>query len=81
MDGNQLARELRENPALVQSVMRSRDGQALMRMLDQQGEGFQKAVQSAAHGDSAEMARRLRTMAQSPEGAALMERISRMFRK
>ena len=83
MDGNlnQLARELRENPALVESIMRSRDGQDLLRLLNRQGDGFQRAAESAARGDSAEMARRIRQIAQSPDGAAIVERIQRAFRK
>ena len=77
MDGNlnQLAQELRSHPALVQSAMRSKDGQTLLRMLDSQGDGFQRAVQSAAQGDSAEMVRRLERLTRSPEGAAILERL------
>lgn len=78
---NQAAKTLRENPALVESVMRSPDGQSLLRMLERQGNGFQDAVKSAARGDGGEMARRLRQIAQSPEGAALLERMERTFRK
>ena len=72
-----LARKLRENPALLQSLMRSRDAQTLFRMLGGQDGGFRRAVQSAAQGDTEEIARRLRQVAQTPEGAAVMERLRR----
>ena len=44
-----LAEQLRNNPALLQSLMQSRDGQALLQMLTQgdRGAGLQRALQSA----------------------------------
>ncbi len=78
MDMEQTARALRRNPALLQSVMASRDGQALMGMLE--GGGFSQAVQNAARGDTAEMAERIRRISQTPGGAALLERISQAVR-
>ena len=52
-----MAQQLGRNPAALRALMQSRDGQALMRMLTQQDQGasLQRAVQSAARGDTAEM--------------------------
>ena len=53
----QMAEQLRKNPAMLKSLMQSRDGQTLMRMLTQDdgGAGLRKAVQSAAKGDAGAM--------------------------
>lgn len=77
MNGNSrdLARVLRENPALMKRIMASPDGQALLRMLRSGDGGFQSAVRSAAKGDTEEIARRLRAVAESPDGAAVIARI------
>ena len=52
MDENmtQMMEQLRRNPAMLQQLMQSRDGQTLMRMLTQgdRGASLQKAAQSAA---------------------------------
>ena len=54
----QLVDQLKRNPAMLRSIMQSRDGQALMQMLTQgdQGAALQRAVQSAARGKPQEMA-------------------------
>ena len=74
---SRLAKDLRENPALLQSVMGSPDAQELLRTLNRDRDGFRQAVRSAAGGDSADLANRIRAVAQSPDGAALLERIQR----
>ena len=78
-----LAEQLKSNPALLRQLAQSRDGQALMRMLTQQDQGasLQKAAQSAAKGDPAELARMVTKMMQSPDGAALVERINKAIQK
>lgn len=85
MDENtaRLANELRQNPAMLQSLMRSSDGQALLRMLTQkdQGAGLQQAVQSAVKGDTTKMVEMIRGLVNSPDGAALVERINQATRK
>lgn len=85
MDENtaRLANELRQNPAMLQSLMRSSDGQALLRMLTQkdQGAGLQQAVQSAVKGDTTKMVEMIRGLMNSPDGAALVERINQATRK
>ena len=78
-----LAEQLKSNPALLRQLAQSRDGQALMRMLTQQDQGasLQKAAQSAAKGDPAELARMVNKVMQSPDGAALVERINKAIQK
>lgn len=80
---NQLADQLRRNPAMLQALMRSGDGQALMRMLTSgdHGTGLQQAVQSAMRGDTTEMVRLMNRVKASPGGAELMERISQAVKK
>ena len=79
----QMAEQLRRNPAMLKSLMQSRDGQTLMRMLTQSdgGAGLQRAVQSAAKGDTAAVTRMVSQIMQSPEGAALVERINKAVQK
>ena len=78
-----LAEQLKSNPVLLRQLAHSRDGQALMRMLTQQDQGaaLQKAAQSAARGDTADMVRMVNQLMQSPDGAALVERINKALRK
>ena len=79
----QMAEQLRRNPAMLKSLIQSRDGQTLMRMLTQAdgGAGLQRAVQSAAKGDTAAVTRMVSQIMQSPEGAALVERINKAVQK
>ena len=85
MDENtaRLAEHLKRNPALLRQLAQSKDGQTLMRMLTQQDQGaaLQKAAQSAARGDTADMVRMVTQLMQSPDGAALVERINKALRK
>lgn len=81
MDENtaRMAERLRKDPAALKALMNSQDGQALMRMLTQgdQGAGLQRAVQSAAKGDTAAMVQMVNRIMRSPEGAQLVERINK----
>ena len=85
MDENtaRLAEQLKRNPALLRQLAQSKDGQTLMRMLTQQDQGAdqQKAAQSAARGDTADMVQMVTQLMQSPDGAALVERINKALRK
>ena len=85
MDENtaRLAEQLKSYPALLRQLAQSKDGQTLMRMLTQQDQGaaLQKAAQSAARGDTADMVRMVTQLMQSPDGAALVERINKALRK
>lgn len=74
-----MIQQLRANPAMLQSLMQSQDGQALLRMLSagDQGASLQRAAQSAAKGNPAEMVRMVNQLMQSPDGAALIDRINK----
>ena len=52
-----MIQQLKSNPAMLQALMQSRDGQALMQMLSggDRGASLQRAAQSAAKGNPAEM--------------------------
>ena len=78
-----LAQVLKNNPAMLHALMQSRDGQTLMHLLTQRdrGAGLQHAVQSAAKGDPAEMMSMVQKLMQSPEGAALVQRIQQAVQK
>lgn len=78
-----LAEQLKNNPAMLKSLMQSRDGQMLMQMLTQgdRGAGLQRAVQAATQGNTSEMASMVNRIMQSPEGAALVERINKAVQK
>ena len=79
----QLIETLKNNPGTVQALFRTRDGQDLMRMLTQEDHGaaLQRAAQSAARGDTSEMARMVSQIMHSPEGAALVQRINKAVQK
>ena len=74
----QMMEQLKSNPAALRQLMQSRDGQALMQALirPDNGAGLQRAVQAAARGDTSVMAELVNKIAQSPEGTALLDRIS-----
>jgi hypothetical protein len=78
-----LAEQLKNNPALLKSLMQSKDGQMLMHLLTQKdgGAGLQQAVQAATRGNTAQMTGMVQRIMQSPEGAALVERINKMVQK
>ena len=79
----QLAAQLRSNPAALRSLMQSPDGQALLQLLPQgdQGAGLRQAAQAAARGDPAQITEMVNRLMQSPQGAALAERIQRAVQK
>lgn len=78
-----MIQQLKANPAMLQSLMQSRDGQALMQMLSagDQGASLQQAAQSAAKGNPAEIMRMMNQVMQSPAGAELVQRINRSMKQ
>lgn len=82
-DMNHLASQLKSDPAALQALMRSPDGQALLRLLTQkdQGAGLQQAVRSAMKGDTAQMVEMVQQVMASPGGAQLVERINQATKK
>lgn len=81
MDQRQMIEHLRRHPELVQTVMNSRDGQQLMQCLQQGGGRFQQASQQAENGNTAEMLRMLQGIMSTPDGAALLQRLTRQIQK
>lgn len=79
----QLIESLKTNPAMVQALFRTQDGQNLMRMLTQgdQGAALQRAAQNASRGDTSEMVKMVSQIMRSPEGAALVNRINQAVQK
>ena len=74
---SRMIQQLKSNPAMLQALMQSRDGQALLQMLSggDRGASLQRAAQSAARGDPAEMVRMVNRLMQSPDGAALVAQL------
>lgn len=79
----QLIESLKSNPAAMQMLLMSQDGQELMRMLtkEDRGAALQNAATSAARGDASEMIQLISRVMQSPKGAELIERINRAAQK
>ena len=78
-----LAQQLKQNPETLRALMQSRDGQQLLHLLTQgdQGAGLQQAAQAAVRGNPAEMMQMVNRIMQSPDGAALVERIQKAIQK
>ena len=78
-----LMEQLKHNPAMIQGLMQSQDGQTLMRMLTQgdRGAGLQRAVQSAARGDTSQMVNLMNQIMQTPSGNELIQRINKAMQK
>ena len=74
-----MIQQLKSDPAALQTLMQSPDGQALLHLLSggDRGAALQRAAQSAVRGDPAEMARMVRQVMNTPDGAALVGRISK----
>ena len=83
MEQSELMEKLRQNPAALQRVMRSQDGQQLMRMLSgaDGGSSLNRAAMQAAGGNTAEITKMIQNVMQSPEGAELLRRISESLQK
>ena len=79
----QMMEQLKSNPAALRQLMQSRDGQTLMQALTRpdNGAGLQRAMQAAMRGDTNLMAELVGRVAQSPEGTALLDRISRSINR
>lgn len=78
-----LANQLKSNPAMLRSLMQSADGQKLLQLLTQsdRGAGLQQAVQSAMQGNTTQMTDMVKRIMDSPDGAALIERINKAVQK
>ena len=83
MEQSELMEKLRQNPAALQRVMHSQDGQQLMRMLSgaDGGSSLNRAAMQAAGGNTAEITKMIQNVMESPEGAELIRRISESLQK
>ena len=85
MDENakRLMASLQQDPAKIQALLRSGDGQTLLRMLTErdQGAALQHAAQRAAQGQTEVLQRMLSQVMGSREGAALIQRIQKAVQK
>ena len=83
MEQWELIENFRKNPAALQSLMYSPDGQQLLRSLqgNDGGKTLSRAVKEAAGGNSAEMVHLLQQVMSSPDGAALIRRIGEALQK
>ena len=79
----QLMEQMKGNPAMLQAMMQSRDGQALLQILTQQDQGasLQRAAQAAVKGNPAELMQMVNQVMKSPGGAELIERINKATRQ
>lgn len=75
--------QMKQNPAALQHLLASRDGQMLMQMMNQQNRNgaLQQAATNAMRGDTSQMMQMVNQLMQSPEGAALVERINKAANK
>lgn len=83
MDQKEMMSRLQQNPAQLQSLMQSQDGQRLMQLLcgSSSGDQLSLAAQQAAAGNPAQILKMLQQITSSPEGAALVQRISQQFKR
>ena len=81
MDRKEMMERLKRDPAALQAVMQSQDGQMLLRLLSGSdgGRTLQQAVRQA--GDAAAMSQMLQGIMSSPRGAALVQRIGESLQK
>jgi len=71
--------QMRKDPAAMQRLLSSRDGQMLLQMMMQNGRGasLQQAAQNAMRGDTSQIMQMINQVMQSPGGADLVERINK----
>ena len=83
MDQKEMMERLKRDPAALQAVMQSQDGQMLLRLLSGSdgGRTLQQAVRQAAAGDASAMSQMLQCIMSSPRGAALVQRIGESLQK
>ena len=83
MEQQEIVEKFRKNPAALQSLMQSQDGQNLMRALqgNDGGKTLNHAAMQAAGGNTGEMVRLLQQVMGSPEGSALVHRIEENLKK
>ena len=83
MDQKEMMERLKRDPAALQAVMGSRDGQMLLGLLSGSdgGRTLQQAIRQAAAGDASAISGRLQGIMSTPQGAALVQRIGESLQK
>ena len=83
MDQKEMMERLKANPAALQALINSPDGQALMRMLqgNDGGARLQQATNQAAGGNTVQMMQLLKGVLSAPGGAELLRRIGQNLQK
>ena len=83
MDQKEMMERLKRDPAALQAVMGSRDGQMLLGLLSGSdgGRTLQQAVRQAAGGDASAISGMLQGIMSTPQGAALVQRIGESLQK
>jgi len=83
LDQKRMIERLKENPAALQAIARSPDGQALMRLLQGRdgGQRLQQAASQAAAGSTAQLLQMLQSIMATPGGAELIRRIGQDLQK
>ena len=83
MDQKEMIERLKSNPAALQALMNSPDGQALMRMLqgNDGGQRLEQASHQAVAGNTAQMMQMLKGVLSTPGGADLLRRLGPNLQK
>lgn len=85
MDDNtkRTIQQMNQDPATVQRVLTSQDGRRLIQMMSQAngGQALQQAANNAIRGDTSQIMQMINRLVQTPEGAALVERINQAAKK
>lgn len=83
MDQKEMMERLKRDPAALQAVMGSWDGQMLLGLLSGSdgGRTLQQAVRQAAAGDASAISGMLQGIMSTPQGAALVQRIGESLQK
>ena len=83
MDQKEMMERLKRDPAALQAVMGSRDGQMLLGLLSGSdgGRTLQQAVRQAAAVDASAISGMLQGIMSTPQGAALVQRIGESLQK
>lgn len=83
MEQKELLEQMKRDPAALQAVMQSQDGQTLLRLLSggDGGRGLQQAARQAAAGDTGPMVQLLQAVMRSEQGAALVQRLNERLQK
>ena len=79
----QLIEKIKGNAGLAQQLLSSAEGRKLLQILSSSdgGAALKRSAQSAAAGNTAELAKMISALMNDPEAAALMQRISEMAKK